>query len=156
MLITLTFLSIALLAINAQFPMGLKMSEIAEGFTVQTNLAQELLEEIRGVYYWEDPVYGGAALGPDGEADRWSYNDVDDYDGLLEAPPYDLNGDPMDGSGGAPNFSKYRREVTVTYADATTFDPTATATDLKRIEVTVTNIISQTSVTLTTIVARIP
>ena len=163
MLITLTFLSIALLALTSQFPLGLKVSREAEDITVQTNLAQELMEEIRGMLYWADPAMPpGTPLGPDGEPDRWSYNDVDDYDGLFEVPPYDLQGNPMDGSGGHPDFTRYQRSVTVSYADPTTFESFPGQTDFKRIEVTVTSLISNDpnvaplSVSLTTIVARTP
>lgn len=155
-LITLTFLSIALLALTSQFPIGLRVSQTAEDLTVETNLAQELLEEIRGMLYWADPAFPANPLGPDGEANRWAFNDVDDYNGLDETPPYDVQGNPMDGSGGRPNFGKYRRMVTVTYADPVTYDATPIASPFKRIEVTVRNTVTGQQVVLKTIVSERP
>ncbi len=155
-LITLTFLSIALLAITSQFPLGLRVSQAAEDLTVETNLAQELIEEIRGMLYWSDPASPANPLGPDGEANRWSFNDVDDYDGLNESPPYDVQGNPMDGADGRPNFRRYRRTVSVSYADAANYDPTPFPTPFKRIEVTVSNTTTGQRVVLSTIVTQRP
>jgi MSHA pilin protein MshD len=155
-LITLTFLSIALLALTSQFPLGLKMSQTAEDLTVETNLAQELMEEIRGMLYWADPAFPANPLGPDGEANRWAFNDVDDYDGLDEYPPYDVQGNPMDGDSGRPNFLRYRRTVSVDYADAINYDPTPIPTSFKRIEVTVSNPTAGQQVVLSMIVTQRP
>lgn len=139
-LITLVFISIALVAVTSQFPLGLKVSQSAEDLTLSTNLAQELLEEIRSMA-WEDPQSGGGALGTEmGEFGRLDYDDLDDYHGLVEAPPRDLDGNPLDGLGGRANFARYQRDVTVTYADPTTLAPTGVTTDFKRIEVGVSNL----------------
>jgi type II secretory pathway pseudopilin PulG len=143
-LITLVFLSIAMLAMTSQFPLGLSVSQSAEDLTLATNLAQELMEEIRSMR-WEDPQIAGAPLGPDsGEYNRFDdyyrYDDIDDYDGLVEAPPYDLDGNPLNGQGGRANLARYERDVTVTYADETTLAATASVTGLKRIEVGVSNV----------------
>jgi len=139
-LITLIFISIALLAVTSQFPLGLQISQSAEDLTLATNLAQELLEEIRSMA-WEDPQSGGAALGTDlGEFGRLDYDDLDDYHGLVESPPRDLDGNPLDGLGGRANFARYQRDVTVTYADLTTLAATGSVTDFKRIEVGVSNL----------------
>jgi len=118
LLITLMFLSIALLAISSQFPLGLRASESAEDITLETNLAQELLEEIRTVPW--DQIDGI-------------------YDGLSENPPANILSQPMDGQGGRPNYGLYRRNTTISYANPVTLDTTSTPTSLKRIEVSVTN-----------------
>jgi hypothetical protein len=115
------------------------------------------MEEIRGMLYWADPTFPANPLGPDGEANRWAFNDVDDFDGLDENPPYDVQGNPMDGEGGRPNFLQYRRTVSIEYADKdNNYDPTAVATAFKRIDVTVRNINTDQQVMLSTIVAQRP
>lgn len=157
-LITLVFISIALLAVTSQFPVGLRISETAEDITVETNLAQELIEEIRAMS-WEDPQEPPwSPLGPDGllEPSRLYFDDVDDYDGLVESPPVDLDGNDMDGTGGRPNFAKYTREVTVTYADTTTLEVTVDQTPYKRIEVGVENTFTGLRTTLVVVVALRP
>ena len=158
-LITLVFISIALLAVTSQFPVGLQISETAEDITIETNLAQELLEEIRSLP-WKDPnpFNDGNPLGPDpGEFYRTThFNDVDDYHGLVEPIPVDLYGNDMDGTGGRPNFSKYSRDVTVTYADTTTLEVSAVQTPYKRIEVGVLNVRTDLRTALVLIVARQP
>ena len=153
-LITLVFLSIAMLAVTFQFPFGLKISEGAEDLTLGTNLAQELMEEIKAMY-WEDPDSPGSPLGPDAlETGREYFDDVDDYDGLVEAPPHDLDGNPLDGLDGRANFGKYTRDVVVTYADTTSLQAVAGPTSYKRIEVGVTNTLNQNRAILVLILAR--
>ena len=157
LLITLMFMTIALLAVTSQFPLGLRVSQTAEDLTVETNLAQELMEEIRGMLYWADPNRPpGTPLGPDGEADRWSYNDVDDFDGYSETPPYDVQGNPMDGAGGRPNLGRYSRSVSVTYADPATYLSTAAITHYKRGTVTVVNTANAYQITLSLLIAETP
>jgi len=135
LLITLMFLSIAILAVSSQFPLGLKVSESAEDITLETNLAQELLEEIRTVPW--DQIDGI-------------------YDGLSENPPQNIDSLPMNGQGGRPNYSLYRRDTTISYADPATLDTTSTETKLKRIEVSVTNIRTDISISLVLYRAELP
>jgi uncharacterized protein (TIGR02598 family) len=134
LMITLAFLSIALLAVTGLFPMGLSVSQSAEDLTVETNLAQELLEEIK----------------------TFTFDQIDSYDGVSENPPLDVGGNPMDGTGGRPDFNHYRRDVVVMYADPVTFDTTSTPSSYKRVEVTVTNLINGQWTTLTMIKADQP
>ena len=134
LMITLVFLSIALLAVTIQFPMGMEVSQSAEDLTLETNLAQELLEEIKTI--------------------PWSL--IDSYDGLSENPPEDMGGNPLDGTGGRANLSQYRRSVLVRYADPVTLDTTAVPSQLKRIEITVVNTNNSHSTTLMLIMAEKP
>jgi len=134
LMITLVFLMTALTAVTVQFPMGLEVSQGAEDLTVETNLAQELLEEIKSI--------------------PWSL--IDTYDGLNENPPEDMGGNPLDGTGGRANLSQYRRTVLVRYADPVTLDTTAVPSQMKRIEVTVTNTNNLHETTLMVIMAEKP
>ena len=135
LMITLMFLSIAILAVSSQFPLGLKVSESAEDITLETNLAQELLEEIR-IVPWD--MIDGI------------------YDGLSENPPQNMDNLPMDGQDGRPNYGLYRRDTIIRYADPVTLDTTATPTSLKRIEVSVTNIRTDMSISLVLYRADLP
>jgi prepilin-type N-terminal cleavage/methylation domain-containing protein len=134
LMITMVFLSIALLAVTIQFPIGLSLSQSAEDLTLETNLAQELLEEIKSI----------------------PWNLIDSYDGLSENPPQDIGGNPLDGNGGRANFSQYQRDVQVSYADPVTLDATVVPSQLKRVEVTVININNNHSTTLMLIMAEKP
>ncbi|MFC1627508.1 hypothetical protein ACFL3H_00160 [Gemmatimonadota bacterium] len=134
LMITTAFLSIALLAVTIQFPLGLSISQSAEDLTLETNLAQELLEEIKTI----------------------SWDLIDGYDGLSENPPEDLGGNPLDGSGGRANLSQYRRDVIVRYADPVTLDTTSVPSQLKRVEVSVINTINGQSTTLMLIMVEKP
>ncbi len=120
LMITLVFMSIALLAITIQFPVGMRVSDQTEDIAIEVNLAQELLEEIRTI--------------------PWAL--IDAYDGRDENPPEDISGNPLDGSGGRPDYAEYRRRVTIRYADPATLDTTSVPTQLKRVEVEVSSIIS--------------
>ena len=134
LMITLVFLSIAMLAVTSLFPLGLNLSQSAEDLTLETNLAQELLEEIKSI----------------------PWNLIDSYDGLSENPPRDIGGNPLDGNGGRANLSAYRRDVLVRYADPVTLDTTSVASTLKRIEVTVTNNNNNHATTLMMIMSERP
>lgn len=135
LMITMAFLSIALLAVTSLFPMGLSISQSAEDLTIETNLAQELLEEIK--------------------SRPWLLIDAI-YNGLSEYPPEDMVGNPFDGNGGRPNFSQYRRDVIVRYADPVTLDTTSVPSQLKRVEVSVTNTVNGHTTTLMLIMAEKP
>ncbi len=134
LMITMVFLSIALLAVTSLFPMGLSISQSAEDLTLETNLAQELLEEIKTI--------------------PWDL--IGSYDGLSENPPEDIGGNPLDGTGGRANFSQYRRDVIVRYADPVTLDTTSVPSQLKRVEISVTNTINGHTTTLMLIMAEKP
>ncbi|MFT5052296.1 MAG: type II secretory pathway pseudopilin PulG [Chlamydiales bacterium] len=95
--------------------------------------ANGLMEEIASKGF-EDPDLASGSFGTE-EGSRGSYDDVDDFDGLSNSPPEQLNGTDLDDFGG------FTRSVVV--ENVTSADPDATIpetdgnTDLKRIEVTV-------------------
>ena len=66
------------------------------------------------------------------------------------------SGNPLDGNGGRVNFSQYRRNVLIRYANPVTLDTTSVPSQLKRIEVTVININNNHSTTLMLIMSEKP
>jgi len=112
-----------------------RMQLLASDQVLGQQLAMALMQEILGRAYEEpdDPVL----FGPEGTeitGGRPLYDDVDDYNGLVDSPPSDQNGNPLLG------FSGWSRQVTVEWADPVTFQPTTTPnTQLKRITVVVTH-----------------
>lgn len=97
-------------------------------------LGRLLVAEINQCLYM-DPADQGV-LGPEtGENARGVYNDVDDYNGLVDSPPRDKSGSPLTGYGG-----NWKRSVVVEWVDPTDWT-TVKSTDsgMKRITVTVTD-----------------
>ncbi len=75
------------------------------------SLAEALIEEIAALPY-VDPD-GDSAAGPDaGEADRWSFDNCDDFHGYTEALGQALD---VDGSAYPAAFAKFSRSVTAVY-----------------------------------------
>ena len=72
-----------------------------------SHLASGMLEEIVSKAY-TDPETDSTALGPE-EGARGEFDDVDDYDGLLEAPPVWIDGSPI------PGADEFVRSVEVDY-----------------------------------------
>ncbi len=64
---------------------------------------------------------------------------VDSFDGLDESPPRDINGTPMNGEGGTPDYSNFRRQVNVEYVDDDDYDQVVASSNSKRITVTVSS-----------------
>lgn len=107
-------------------------------------LAEAYLEEAAARRYDEATPTGGvppcsptttacSAIGPDAGESRALFDDVDDYDGLAEAPPQDAQGNPRTA------FASYRIEMAVRYltsGEVTALGLDAT-TDAKHISVTV-------------------
>ena len=110
-----------------------KMQTLTSDRVLGQQLAMGLLQEILDQAYQEPDEM--ILFGPEGAeitGGRALYDDVDDYNGLVDSPPADQNGNPL------PGFSEWSRKVIVEWADPVTFQPTATSdTQLKRITVTV-------------------
>lgn len=143
--ITISIVSIALLAISQALSFGLQHSSdgISQARTV--NLAQSYFEEISAKRYAEGTPVGGVpacsstttpcgAIGPESGESRTSYDDVDDYDGLLDQPPKDSQDTVRTG------YESYQVAIDVRYllsseVSALGVDDT---TDAKRVTVEVT------------------
>jgi len=101
--------------------------------SLAANLAQNLLEEVSGQAY-EDPD-GSSGFGPEPDEPthtRATFDDVDDYAGWAASPPTLPDGVAIDGA------HRFRREVSVNYADLTRPDQTVTSdSGAKRVTVTV-------------------
>lgn len=100
-------------------------------------LAMDLLSEILDQAYADPNSPGGiSTLGPDGAeivVGRSAYNDVDDYNGLVESPPKQKDGSTI------PGLTGWKRQVDVAWVTATDVTQTSlTETNIKRIVVTVT------------------
>ena len=100
-----------------------------------TALCKELLTEIMQSYY-EDPEDPGGPIALEiGEVvgTRQDWDDVDDYDNLVETPPVDRQGNPIAG------YNGWTRAVSVDYVNANDPEnPVGTDEGLKRIIVTAT------------------
>lgn len=99
-----------------------------------TLLAEDLMSEIRSRKF-EDPETP-LAFGPEaGESARAGYDDVDDYDGLSNAPPVTVEGAPL------PKYADYTVTVAVENVLTDNFNAGTPApdgsTDFKRIRVVV-------------------
>ena len=143
-IIALMFLSMFLAPLLIMFPTGLQKNALASFYTQAANLAEDIMEEVRGKEF-EDPDQT-PQWGPEsGETGRDDYDDVDDYDGSdsngwTRTPPEDINGNPLNGSGGRPDFSKFTRKVIVeNVLDSSLNGPAEPdgSTSFKRITVTV-------------------
>lgn len=143
--ITISIVGIALLAISQALSFGLAHSSdgISQARTV--NLAQAYFEEISAKRYSETTPAGGipacsaattacGPLGSDAGESRTTYDDIDDFDGLLDTPPRDALGNLRSG------YESYSVSIAVRYlspaeVSALGFDD---PTDAKRISVQVT------------------
>jgi type II secretory pathway pseudopilin PulG len=97
-------------------------------------LASSLMAEVTDSYY-KDPLIPAPLLGPDAgetQATRSGLDDVDDYQGLNDAPPSARDGTAI------PGLSAWRRSVSVEWVDPfSSATVSASESGLKRIKVTV-------------------
>ena len=71
-----------------------------------------------------------------------NFDGVSVFHGLNENPPRDINGNPMNGTGGTPDYSNFRRQVAVEYVDDDNYDQVVVApgtSNSKRITVRVSS-----------------
>ena len=145
LVVTMLIISIAALGVMYSLSLGLRHQSDAIWQPKAVALAESYMEEILGRRYDEQSPSGGApacststtACSPagafnDGEA-RAQFDDVDDYDGLIEQPPRDVDGNPR------PDYDSYRVAVSVAYATPAQVAQLGldAATDAKLVTVTV-------------------
>ena len=119
----------AIAAIGGSHRMQALLSNRVLGQQLAMGLMQEVLER---AYEEPDDLLSFGPEGAEIAGGRPLYDDVDDYNGLVDSPPADQNGNPL------PGYTDWSRQVTVEWADPVTFQPTTTSnTQLKRITVTV-------------------
>ena len=128
MIITIVVLAIALVGITAAISGGIGRSGDTLVETRAVALAQSYLDEIFGKRFDENSNPRGippcrtnctdaVSFGPDaGETERYHFDDVDDYDGLVEGagaagPLQDSEGQDRTG------YANYRVEVSVRYVE---------------------------------------
>lgn len=122
LIVTMLIISIAALGVMFSLSLGLRHQSDAMWQPKAVALAESYMEEILGRRYDEGSPSGGippcsttttacsaAAAFNDGET-RAQFDDVDDYNGLIEQPPRDVNGNPR------ADYDSYRVAVSVAYA----------------------------------------
>jgi len=139
--IGLSLVAITMAGVFQILQIALNSSYRATQEMIAINLARGLMAEIMSKEF-EEPG-GGGGFGPEGETRHGdpAYDDVDDYigdgTGFLESPPYYINGTPMDGTGGTPNYSGFSRNVMVRYVESDLISHTGAVSDYKEVNVTV-------------------
>ncbi|UCD15789.1 MAG: hypothetical protein JSV34_01710 [Candidatus Omnitrophota bacterium] len=127
------------MAVFASISAGIRGAVDLENIEIASTLSRDLMDEIIGKGF-DDPD-AGAVFGPEEAEPRVNYDDADDYDGWSKSPPQNISGTYFDGTGTTPNYSRFRRAVTVENVPEDNFNagtPSAdSTTDAKRIIVTV-------------------
>lgn len=147
-LLALIILAVALAPLLLCFPLGAKEGRLARKMTIATDLAEDLMDEIKKMAFEEPGVpgsfgrEGGESTPRNGTVDANDFDDVDDYDEWkIESPPEDMDGNLGDGAGGRPDYRGFTRKVeviNVTEGDLNTEAPGGDgSTDFKRVKVTV-------------------
>lgn len=124
LVISIVILSIAMVAVMNSFSFTMKHSADPLWRNKSLKLAQLYLDEILAKNYDHSTPVGGvpvvanpscsaADLGPDTGETRANFNDVDDYDGLTDAPPVSLT------AGLHTSYSDYSVSVSVECDGAT-------------------------------------
>ena len=137
--VTSVVLGVAMVSLMTLFFISAKSNKIGEQTAVASQLAGELLEEVKA-RKWDQtqlagrpgiPAFGRSALGPDpGEnaADKRTFNDVDDFNGWTEQPALDPVMRPLSG------MQAYQRSVMVEYVTSD-LQTSAAPTDYKHVQV---------------------
>ncbi len=155
-LISVVILAMVIVPFIGVFTSGIKAGGAAQKIVIGNNLAQDLMEEILSRQFDEDPsdLTPPDQLGPELNEDRTNmspndFDDVDDYNGYVDAPPEEVDGTVMN------EYDEYSRSVTVEYVTEDDFNIVATeTTPFKRITVIVTWEAGQQNVTLMTVPAN--
>ncbi|MBU4304290.1 MAG: hypothetical protein KJ893_01480 [Candidatus Omnitrophica bacterium] len=141
-LMAIFVLAMGLIPLLSQFYIGFQGNKNAETISMATDLAADLMEEIKTCRFDENlypgPAVSPASLGIDqGEvADlRSTFDDVDDYNQWQSAPPQSLDGTAL------ANFALFTRRVAVDYItiSGSGWVHSDLATNYKRVIVTVSH-----------------
>ena len=148
LILGIVILAVGLTGVMSYFTQGARNSSYAQNTAVATDLAQDLMEEIRSKC-WDQtattvaPCSGTvtpSALGPDSGETRATYNDVDDFTGLSNTPPKDSQGSTMTNPYNNMAQNTFTQAVTVCYVPGSNLNDTSTCnttTNYKRIAVTI-------------------
>ncbi len=136
LIITIIILAIAVPPMVGVFITSTRNSTFGVTMARANHLASNLFEEIRSKRWDENTGAASATLGPDTGETRATYDDVDDFHGLNDAPPKDSLGGTMSGSTG------FRQQVSVCYVASTNLNACLGAgltSNYKKVIVTVTD-----------------
>lgn len=138
LVMTIVIISIAIAGVVGAFSLIAGRSADPLNQTRAVALSQLYFDEILSRKYNHNTPDGGVprevgcSVGREGgESDRRDFNDVDDYDGLDESPPQDVDGDQLD-----PAYQGFRVEVAIACAGDEVGLPDD---DAKRISLTITD-----------------
>jgi MSHA pilin protein MshD len=147
LIVTMLIISIAALGVTYVLGLGLQHQADPMWQVKAVALAQAYAEEIASRRYDEQTPSGGvppcspsttpcsaAGAFDDGES-RAEYDDIDDYDGVLDKPPRDTDGNPL------PEYASYQVAVAVAYATPAQASVLGldSGTDAKIVTITVSN-----------------
>jgi len=141
-MVAVVVLGLVLIPLLSQFYIGFQGNVTAELVTQATDLANELMEEMKVRRFDEnmfpDEPVSPASLGIDsGENanDRATFDDIDDYDGWQKSPPQELDGSLLS------DFSQFTRAVSVEYVNVNGADwvSSGVSTYYKKITITVSH-----------------
>lgn len=141
LIVTMVVISIAMLGIS--YVLSFAFAHQSDGLwqAKSVALAESYFEEIMARRFDETTPLGGlppcgtcSTVGPDSGETRAQFDDVDDYDGVDDLPPLDMDGNPRAG------YAGYRVQVSVTYVSAAQVMALGldAATDAKLVRVLVT------------------
>lgn len=143
--IAISIVSIALLAISQSLAFGLQHSSDGISQARSLYLAQSYFEEIGAKRYSETTPLGGVpacspattacgGIGPEAGETRPDFDDIDDFDGLVDSPPRNAEDNPRAG------YESYRVDISVRYLTASEVTSLGIddTTDAKRVLVRVT------------------
>jgi len=134
-------LAFAIVSLVPAFVLAIKANKNTEQIQTATDLAQELLEEIRMRRWDENTPFPrttyitapSSTLGPEaGETDKTLFDDIDDFNGWTESSVKD----PLNNAVAA--FAGFSRSVTVQYVDSS-LAASAGTTDYKKVTVCAQN-----------------
>ena len=141
LLVTIVLVGIVLLALIMSFHESLKSIERQKNLQSANLLSEDLMNEIRSKAFQNPGT--NIMFGPETNEDefvRSKYDDVDDYNGLTDAPPRTVVGSNL------PNCVGIARRVVVAFVLTSDFNTaTINTTDLKRITVVVSNALMSVS-----------